>query len=106
MAGAPQADATLQVNPLDQAVPSVKGDGGDQAVQTLEKTCDVLRLAADAKPEGIFEDQGQQFGGGLAAEDRALVTGGEQCRDAADVVEVDVGDDQRADAADVEAQGR
>lgn len=104
MAGTLQADATLQVLVLDQAVPLTKGDRLYQTFQQVQKTRYVRGLATDAEFECIFKNQREQLRGRLATEDRAAKACGQQCRNATDMVEVHMGDHQRLDAADIEAQ--
>lgn len=59
-----------------------------------------MAVAGDADLEDIFQQQRQQPGARFAAEDRAVETGGQQVGDSADVVEVDMADDQGAQVGD------
>lgn len=105
MPGALEADAAFEAGGLGDGVPLVEGERDDQAVQQVQVAGDLCGFAGDAEAVGVFEDQRQEFRGGLAAQDRASVAGGQECGDAADVVEVDVGDDQGLDAGDGEIEG-
>ena len=102
MAGALQADAGVVVH----AVPLVVGDGDEPLVDQFQVVVHCFGLPAEAEVEGVFEHQGQQPGGGLAAKDRAFETRGQQPGDAAHVVDVHVGHQQGAHGADVEVDGQ
>lgn len=77
--------------------PDLVRQGDDPPRDQFQVTLDFGLVPADAKPECIFEDDGQQTGGGLGAEYRP----GEACRQqvgyAPDMVNVYVGSHQCPD---------
>lgn len=103
VAGALEADAAGRVLVVDQGVPGFEGHRDDVLVEEVDEALDLSGGVADAEAVGVFEDQGQELGGGFAAEDWAAEAGGQECGDAADVVQVDMGDDQGLDAGGGEA---
>src|SRR5690606_1996469 len=106
VAGALQADAGAQLGLIDQGEPGLVGQGDQALFDELEVALDLLLVAADAEAEGVLQHDGQQLGGGLAAQDRAFEAGGQQPGDAADVVDVHVGGDQGANAVEGEVDGQ
>ncbi|MNP00718.1 hypothetical protein D3C76_925130 [compost metagenome] len=104
MPGALQANATGEPWLLDQGVPLLERQGHDQVANELQVPCHLGGLAADAQLVGVFQHQWQQPGGRLAAQDGATVAGSQQCRDAANVVEMHMGDDQGLDALHAETE--
>lgn len=87
-------------------MPLVVGDGDQAFVDQFQVVFHRFGLPAEAEFEGVFEHQGQQPGGGLAAQDRAFEAGRQQPGYAAHVVDVHVGHQQGAHGADVEADGQ
>jgi hypothetical protein len=95
VAGALEADADVVAFVVDEGVPGLVFERDEAAVHFFEEALDELAVAREADLQGVFDHQRQQPGRGHGAEDRAPVAGGEQVRQAADVVDVHVGDDQR-----------
>src|SRR5690606_14213887 len=71
-----QADAATQVRLINQAEPGFVGQGDDALLDHLYIALDLFLVAAEAGFEGILQNDGQQLGRGLAAQDRALEAGG------------------------------
>jgi hypothetical protein len=82
------------------------GQGDELAADLRQEALDQRLVAGETDLEGVFEDQRQQGGGGLAADDRPAVSGGQQVGDAADMVDVDMTDDQRAHPIDGKGDGQ
>lgn len=104
VAGALEADAAGGVVVVGQGVPGFEGDGVDVVVEQGDEAFDLGGVVGDAEAVGVFEDQGEELGGGFAADDRAAEAGGQEGGDAAYVVEVDVGDDEGLDAGGGESE--
>ncbi|MCY1295848.1 hypothetical protein D9M70_452080 [compost metagenome] len=104
--GALQADARLQFGGVDQRVPGAVGERHEALLDEFQVVFQLLRVAAESELEGVFEDQRQQLCRGFAAEDRPLEAGGEQVGQAADVVDVHMGQQQGLERADVEVDSR
>lgn len=105
MPGALEADAAFEGGSSGDAVPLLVRQRDEPAADDFQEAGDLGGVVGDAEAVGVFEDEGQEFCGGFAAQDRAVEACGQECGDAADMVEVDVGDDQGLDAGDVEADG-
>jgi hypothetical protein len=86
----------------DDRAPLFVGYGDGLLADLLEKAADQRLVAGESDLQGIFEDQRQQRRRGLAADDRPAITGRQQPGDAPDMVDVHVGDDQRAHPIDGE----
>ncbi|AHE99988.1 hypothetical protein THITH_05675 [Thioalkalivibrio paradoxus ARh 1] len=95
MAGALEADADVVACVIDEGVPGLVFERDEAAVHFFEEALDERAVAREADFQGVFDHQRQQPGRGHGAENRAPVAGGEQVRQATDVVDVHVGDDQR-----------
>src|SRR5690606_9482277 len=93
-----QADATAQVRLINQAEPGFVGQGDDALLDHLYIALDQFQVTAEAELEGILEYDGQQLGRRLAAQDRAFEAGGQQIGDASDMVDMDMGRNQRMNA--------
>jgi hypothetical protein len=90
----------------DDAVPRFVGQGDELAADLRQEAFDQHLVAGETDLEGVFEDQRQQGGGSLAADDRPAVSGGQQVGDAADMVDMDMTDDQRAHPIDRKGDGQ
>jgi len=90
----------------NDAVPVLVRQGDNLAADLGEEALDQRLVAGETDLEGIFENQRQQRGGGLAADNRPAKSGRQQVGDAADMVDVDVRDDQRTDTIDGEGDGQ
>lgn len=100
MAGPLQTDAALQRFALHHWIPLFERHRGYQLLEKLQIAFHLGWLGRDAEFVGIFQHQGQQARRRLTANDRATKAGCKQGGDAADMVEVNVGDHQRPDAID------
>ncbi len=97
----------LQANPQagragDHRLPLLVWQRHQLLAQKGQKFGDQGLVAGEADFQRIFEHHRQQQRRWLAAIDRPLETGGQQIRDAADVVDVHMGDDQGAQLVDRE----
>lgn len=86
-------------------MPLLEGQRHDKVTDEVEIARHLRRLAADAQLVGVFQYQRQQPGRGLAAQDRATVTRCQQRRDAPNMVEMDMGDDQGLNTLDIKSEG-
>ncbi|MCY1459749.1 hypothetical protein D9M71_772470 [compost metagenome] len=85
-------------------MPALERQRHDQRVDELKIAPDMCRLTADVQPVGVFQHQRQKPGRRLAAQDRPAKAGRQQRRDAPDMIKMDMGDDQRLNAADIEPE--
>ncbi|MCY1366305.1 hypothetical protein D9M69_531970 [compost metagenome] len=106
MTGSLQADARLQVGGVDQAMPGAVGERHQTLANQLEVFLQLLRVAPEGELECIFQYQRQQVRRGLAAEDRALVSGGQEVRQPAYMVHVYVGQHQGFQGGNVEVDAQ
>src|SRR5690606_6966028 len=83
-----------------QREPVAVGQGDDAFLHYPKVALQQCLIAADGKTEGVLEDNGQQLSGWLAAQDGSFEARGEQVRNASDMVNVDMGHNQRLDAFD------
>ncbi len=97
-----QPDTRLQVGGVDQAVPGAEGKRHHALLYQFEVLLQLLSVAPEGELEGVFQYQRKQLCGRLAADDWAFVAGGEQVRQATDMVHVYMGEQQRLEGADVE----
>lgn len=90
---------------LSQSEPGLAGQGDDALFNQFEVALDLLLIATETQLEGVFEHDGQQFGRGLAAENRPLETGSQQIGNTPDVIDMHVGGDQGLDRIQEELDG-
>ena len=102
VAGALQADPAARVRAAIHQVPLAVGQRADARLHLAEVALDQGAVAAHTHREGVGEHGGQQACRGLAAQDRPLEASGEQPRQAAAMVDVDVGQHQRANTLERE----
>ena len=87
---------------LGHGQPLAIGHGHGPLAHDLEHAIDQARIAREAHPQGILQDERQERGGRRRADDRSVEAGSQQIRDPADVVDVAVGDEERPDPTDIE----
>lgn len=102
MAGALQADAGMEFVGVRQGEPVLVRQGDDALLDERDVLLDLFLVAAETEFEGILEDDRQELRGGLAAQDWPVEAGGQQIGNAAHVVDMYVGGDQRLDGIDGE----
>ena len=83
---------------VENGVPLLEVQCHDLSAYLIEKAPDEGLIASDAHLEGVFQHQRQQLGRGTTAEYGAAKAGGQEVRDAPDVVQMNVGEDQCLDA--------
>lgn len=96
MSGPLQTDIQLAVE-AGHFPPGAVGQGVELGSYPSEKRLDQRAVPGDADPQGVIQNQGQEFGGGLATVDRSLESSCDQVRYAADMIDVAVGDEQGLD---------
>ena len=104
--GALQADAQARAGRVHQGEPVLVRQGDEALLDEFQVALQGATVAGDTETEGVFEDDGQQPGGRLAAENGPLEAGRQQVGNAPHVVDVHMGCHQRADGGDVKVDVR
>ncbi len=94
MTGTLQTDPGMKRGVVMQGEPGFVGQGDDSRLDERKVALNLRLIAADAQSK----HNRQELGRGFTAEDRAAESGREQIRNAADMVDVHMRDDQRPDA--------
>lgn len=100
---------SLETNPdptpflVQYGIPGFVGKRDELLTNFVQELFDQALVSGKADFEGVFDDQRQKLGGGFGAVDGPFKARGHQVGQAADVVDMDVGDHEREDAVQVEA---